>query len=445
VQIDPGHAETHVFRGTILNDLGRHDEALASCDRAIAQMPGSAAAHDQKAYALAKLDRMEESLESFNTAMAITEGQGPALTGRAWLHAICERWDLARRDYEEAHRLDPANEDAWKGLAYLPVGFLTAERACDILERLGEGPEGPALPARLFLKANLLMHLRRYQESFHCLRRANQLRLSELAQSERWRKKFAEAHQDAERWNPIPSTAHRLGSGTGLLVILGPSRSGKTTLERLFWSDTAFLHGLEGGGASAALGSLREIAGVEGASGWPGHSDVSQRVVAALFPSRADEMLAGGHKVVTNTNPFLLPAAQLIHDLHPQSFFIFLERDQVDNAAEIFAADYKDRYPFAYSPRDTLYYVDAYQKVSAVLCRKMGNRAVRISYEELLASPDRVVSEVHAMLGMQRPQNTPPTDEARDPRSVYREMFMALCAEQGIDIESYSSAPSHSA
>jgi hypothetical protein len=76
--------------------------------------------------------------------------------------------------------------------------------------------------------------------------------------------------------------------------------------------------------------------------------------------------------------------------------------------------------------------VDVYQKTTAILSQKMGNRAVRISYEDLIVSPDRVLGSVYAMLGMEPRGNSAPTGEARDPKSVYREMFLDLCVEQGI-------------
>jgi hypothetical protein len=46
------------------------------------------------------------------------------------------------------------------------------------------------------------------------------------------------------------------------------------------------------------------------------------------------------------TNPYLLRGAHRIFDLHEGSFFIFVERDPRDVAAEIFRKDYRSKCSF---------------------------------------------------------------------------------------------------
>jgi hypothetical protein len=296
--------------------------------------------------------------------------------------------------------------------------------------------------------------LNRFQESFESLRRANELRLAELKQPNEWRREYSELKQNAEKWELKPIEQDTCGSGTKLLVILGPSRSGKSTLERLICRDGLFKRGYEGGGgASAATRNLQQISKAMSTSTSLSGEQISQRLFAALFPTGVAEFLGGEHRVVTITNPFLLAAAHLIYDLYPGSRFVFLERDAVDNATEIYAKDYRAKYPFAYSPHGSLDYVELFHEVSSALCQKMDKRAVRISYEDMIVSPASVLTSIYAMLGMELPANPAPTAAARDSRSVYREFFAALCAEQdknprdeaGVKRHAVSIAPSHSA
>ena len=429
--LDPDRADTYVYRAAILHALKRHDEALTGCDRAILLNPELAEAHTQRGYALGSLGRMDEALNSFNTAMELKGADRPATLGRAWLHSRCERWALARRDYEEVLSRDKANESAWLGLALLPEGYLTAEIASEILNWHANSLKGDRQASQLFMRSKLLRHLQRYQESFETLRQANDLRLSEISQPDEWRERFDRMLQSAQSW--FPKTAGQAsGRAVTLLVVLGPSRCGKSTFEELISGDKAFKRGFEGRAAGSAKRSLRDIPLSESSSPDVSSAQVQRRIFAALFSLPPERVLEGEEEVITITNPFLLSAAQLIFDLYPKSYFVFLERDAVDNAAEVYAKDYIHKYPFAYSPRGTLDYVELYKRVSDVLVRKMGHRAIMISYEELLRSPGSVINATYEMLGMAPPENPPPVSALRDTRSAYREMFSALCVEQGI-------------
>jgi hypothetical protein len=234
-------------------------------------------------------------------------------------------------------------------------------------------------------------------------------------------------------------------------VVLGPSRSGKSTLERLLSADKSFKRGFEGKAAGPARRYLEKIPVSDG-DPLSSSANVQQQVFAALFPLRPKEMLEGEHEVVTITNPFLLAAAPLIFNLYPKSHFIFLQREFIDNAAEIYARDYANECAFSYSPHAALDYVELYQQASDMFARKMGHRAVTVFYEDMLMSPESVLTSIYEMLGMV-PGTAAPPAAARDTRSVYREFFAALCSEQvrpqredaAVKLHAASIAPSHSA
>lgn len=66
----PTHAPTHSNRAFALHELGRSDEALDSCARALAVDPGSVDAHVNRAGVLLALGRTQEALASYDRAIA---------------------------------------------------------------------------------------------------------------------------------------------------------------------------------------------------------------------------------------------------------------------------------------------------------------------------------------------------------------------------------------
>jgi tetratricopeptide (TPR) repeat protein len=68
IALDPSSARAHSLLGMALGSAGRHEEALASLDRAIAQ--GSTDSYGSRADTLVALGRLVEAVESFDRALA---------------------------------------------------------------------------------------------------------------------------------------------------------------------------------------------------------------------------------------------------------------------------------------------------------------------------------------------------------------------------------------
>jgi tetratricopeptide (TPR) repeat protein len=68
---DPPQAADLIGRGAALVALGRHEEALAPLDGAIAALPGDAEPHIQRGVALLRLNRHAEALANFDRALAL--------------------------------------------------------------------------------------------------------------------------------------------------------------------------------------------------------------------------------------------------------------------------------------------------------------------------------------------------------------------------------------
>ncbi|HEX2760339.1 MAG TPA: tetratricopeptide repeat protein, partial [Rhizomicrobium sp.] len=172
------HAEALSNRGVILTDLGRHDEALASYDRALAVArdypdvwnnravtlkamkrpiealasveralalhPDFAEAHNNRGIILFDLKRMGEALTSYGQALALRADYAEALNNRAVALWSLKRFAESLADCDSALALRPDFADAFynRGNALLEMG--RPEDALDSYERaLAQDPRHP--------------------------------------------------------------------------------------------------------------------------------------------------------------------------------------------------------------------------------------------------------------------------------------------------------------
>src|SRR5262249_40805544 len=94
-------------RGNALLALGRHAQALASYDRALAIRPNHARALNNRGNALQKLGRHAEALASYEAALAIRRDDAEALVNRGNALLQLKQHAEALASYDEAVRIDP--------------------------------------------------------------------------------------------------------------------------------------------------------------------------------------------------------------------------------------------------------------------------------------------------------------------------------------------------
>src|SRR6185437_14878935 len=109
--LKPDYAEAHSNRGTVLHDLHRFEEALASYDRALALRPDFAEALSNRGNALRELDRFEEAMASFERAIALRPDFAEAHFNAA--HCLLLTGDLGRgwKQYEWRWLTDQLNSE----------------------------------------------------------------------------------------------------------------------------------------------------------------------------------------------------------------------------------------------------------------------------------------------------------------------------------------------
>jgi tetratricopeptide (TPR) repeat protein len=173
IALDANHARAHSLLGMALSSAGRHEEALASLDRAIAL--GSTDAHGSRADALVALGHLAEAVESFDRALVLDPSsvadwcnRGAALIdlGRAaeaaesFARAIALAPDFAEAHYNHGHALAQLDRYAEaiasyeRALTIKPDYVDALNNRANALDRLGRAQDALASVERALALAS---------------------------------------------------------------------------------------------------------------------------------------------------------------------------------------------------------------------------------------------------------------------------------------------------
>ncbi len=150
-------------RGVTLGELGRHAEALASFDRALALRPDYAEAAANHGNALLALGRAEQAVASYDRALALRHDYAKAINNRGQALSLLGRHAAALADHDAAVMARPDDPAVHSGRAVALVGLDRLEEALAGFERaLTLDPR--YLPA-LLGRGNLLFRLARVTDA----------------------------------------------------------------------------------------------------------------------------------------------------------------------------------------------------------------------------------------------------------------------------------------
>jgi serine/threonine protein kinase/Flp pilus assembly protein TadD len=192
----PARAGDFLQRARLLENAGRHAEAIAAADDCLRLQPDNAAAHRTRAEALLCVNRYADAVaalgryldctlgrdgertatvyraraearaclgdhasaaEDFTRALGFNPDDTAALRGRGWSYVVLEANTLAERDFDRAVSLDGRSADALLGRAYVRVkAGSAADGLADVEAALRLGPREPQTlynAARVFARA----------------------------------------------------------------------------------------------------------------------------------------------------------------------------------------------------------------------------------------------------------------------------------------------------
>ena len=307
-------------------------------------------------------------------------------------------------------QLDPLYE-----LARVPP----CETRIDVLAELNHlEPSAPHKSAEnqisiAFMKATALHNTGRHAEAWHHMVEANRLALmgreGELAQQESHQRASLEAMQlAAGRYRAHPVDPQRPKS----LFILGPSRSGKTSLERLISTLEGVCSGFESRLLQGAVRHSFQDAGLvpcEMLELLPLelHEGCRERYFRALSHKH------GSARIVTNTSPGLITEALRIAPVIPNACFVLVQRNIEDTLLRIFMKLYRAGNVYAYDLNAARRHIIWYNEMMLLLAEAYPERTLLIRYEDMIEEPEAIRQAIADLIGLDAPITSParPVDD----------------------------------
>jgi tetratricopeptide (TPR) repeat protein len=366
----------------------------------------------------------ELAAETYAKAAALDPSVKMARNGLGWSLNHLGRFEEMARVFSAIIRDEPEDVAALSALSQIPVGFVDI----DILGGLNRVRQKPGqsrdeLEISLgFARAGAFDKAKKYAEAWRELVTVNgrvfAMLKEELGKDVRNRAKFLDLLKTAK---PHPQTQPPKAAPCLSLFILGPSRSGKTTMELLAAQLPGVKRGYENPMVENATRRSFQEAGL-----------ITRRRLAEL-PPPLDELFrqhyfceleerARGARVFTNTHPGRINDAWRLAIAIPDIRFVFIKRDPYDLALRIYMKNYHSGHAYSYNLRETLRYIDWYHSMMDGIAAQFPNLARIIAYEDMIADPRRALAEVAELCGLSVPDGVvvPEIGDDRGAATPYR-------------------------
>jgi tetratricopeptide (TPR) repeat protein len=332
----------------------------------------------------------------------------------------------AAASLERAHELKPESVTILYALSQLPKpvsGVQTLETLDRVRKAEGENKDDFDT-LLLFTKAVALDRQARHLEAWTTLREANRREFpkhesayaKQAARMDAARQ--AALHQSVDDELPKAPRPQPLS-----LFIIGPSRSGKTTVEQL----VKHLEGVKCGYESRLVErATRRTSQLSGLLAMRNPVDLPKALDEQLRTIYLEELLefADGAQIVTDTYPAMIPYVGRVATTIPNARFIFVKRDHYDCALRIFMKHYRAGNDYAYSIETIFHYISWYYDMAEIWSAKFPDLTLSIRYDQTVADPEATLSRLAEFCGVAIVEGElPQHGDDRGCSQAYRELL----------------------
>jgi hypothetical protein len=209
------------------------------------------------------------------------------------------------------------------------------------------------------------------------------------------------------------------------LFILGASRSGKTTMERLMATFDGVKLGYENPIVENAIRRAFQGAGLL-------TNGFFEMLPPQLYPQCREIYLeelarrAGPARVFTNTHPARISDAPLIVSVFPNVRLLFVKRDIEDTVLRMYFRRYTEGNAYAYELSAAREHVVWYHQMMDLMAAKLPDIVRTIRYEDMVANPSAALRVAAELCELPMPSEPPPAiGDDRGCAEPYREFMTA--------------------
>lgn len=411
LRLDPDNARLMVRIGQIENLLGFSAAAAARFHQALMVDPANLDA----SWELAQIDLADDDIEPAIDRLAALppdfRAHDAAQTRLADAFERSGRSADAVAIYEQLF-VAPQTPPADRSNAAFRLSTLASRVPDDALLRHldGQVPPGERIAAG-FARAALLMRRQDHAAAWHSLVAANHAKWAEVGEAVRAQQQtYPRILASCESASVTPLAADAPAPRTTPILIVGPSRSGKSLIEEVLSGFAGVARGFESDVIPAAIARTAQALDLPPVRD-PWFLDAEAMPKLREEMQRLIDRRGRGAPYLTLTSPANVFHVGLVAQLFPTAPIIFVHRDRHDLALRIFATPYGTGHSYSYDLKSLMRYLDWHDAMAAVWTRKLGPRALTLRYEDLGSAADHLTIPLATRLG---PRLAPPPEFITD-------------------------------
>ena len=409
--IKPDYAAAYYNIGNALTEQGKLEKAILAYNNALAIKPDYADACNNMGNALTEQGKLEKAILAYNNALAIKPDYAAAYYNMG--NALTKQGKLeeALASYKKALSLKTDYADAAVNLVSLPVNSIDGQTISELSKKFSSICSNiDDQSQKLFFEANLLSHKGEYDKAFRIFVDANAEKLKKNKSSIGSEQKQSNAAiKRISRWSVKPQSEQK--SSIKKLFILGPSGSGKSTLETFLIGSPNVHPMFESYNFEAIRKSELSM------------EETKKLSMHDLFYHDENSLASLGYNVVTSTNPDTIFQIDRLITMLNNSFFIFVKRNRIDIASEIFIKEYTRGHFYSYDHSSIIKYLDSYEYIWEVIKQKVPQLTIEISFDDMLADPLETIKKISQKTGASLEVSNTPNISITNLSSPFREHY----------------------
>ncbi len=348
----------------------------------------------------------ELACDAYREAVAADPELVPAAIGLGWCYADIGEDRKAAVIFEDLIKRGVRLIEPLRALASFAASAVHVDLLAQLESVLRDPREDETDFANslAFIRTSALDHAGRYEEAWACAEAANRkvfpAMQPALAKLDGRRRASFTALRDYHQNSEFGGTGRRPLS----LFILGPSRSGKTTMEKLVGALSGVRRGYESPIVQKAVRRTFQ------ASALPPDGLLENLPMAARPLCRAiyhDELMrrtVSGVQVFTNTQSSCIFEAAQIVSAFENVRFIFMKRDIEDNLLRIYMRKYQEGNAYGYDLATAREHITWYHQMIDLMVEKFPDLVRVIHYEDLVEEPAKALRIAASLCGLSVPE-----------------------------------------